>query len=117
MSAGAAGLVCGVRRFAISTSIFGLFLFTGGVPTPLYGVYASRWGFGSPTLTAVFAVYAVALLAALLLFGDLSDAVGRRPVVFSATALLTASLTLFALAQSVVWLFAARLIQGLAVGW
>lgn len=96
--------------------LFGLFLFTGGAPTPLYGVYASRWDFGSPTLTAVFAVYAAALLVALLLFGDLSDAVGRRPVVLAATALLLISLTLFALAGGVGWLFAARLLQGLAVG-
>lgn len=105
-----------MRRFAISTSLFGLFLFTGAVPTPLYSVYASRWDFGSPMLTAVFAVYAGALLAALLLFGDLSDAVGRRPVVFAATAMLLLALVLFALADGVVWLFAARLVQGLAVG-
>ena len=113
---GPSGVVSGVRRFAISTSLFGLFLFTGGAPTPLYSVYASRWGFGSVTLTAVFAVYAVALLAALLLFGDLSDAVGRRPVVFGATVLLLLALALFALADGVVWLLAARFVQGLAVG-
>ena len=106
----------GMRRFAISTSLLGLFFFTSGAPTPLYSVYASRWDFGSPTLTAAFAVYAVALLTALLLFGDLSDAVGRRPVVFGATALLLLALVLFALANGVVWLFAARLVQGLAVG-
>src|ERR1700750_2219141 len=106
----------GMRRFAITTSLLGLFFFTSGAATPLYSVYASRWDFGSPTLTAAFAVYAVALLTALLLFGDLSDAVGRRPVVFGATALLLLALVLFALANGVVWLFAARLVQGLAVG-
>src|ERR1700750_2424048 len=105
----------GMRRFAISTSLLGLFFFTSGAPTPLYSVYASRWDFGSPTLTAAFAVYAVALLT-VLLFGAPSDAVGRRPVVFGATALLLLALVLFALANGVVWLFTARLVQGLAVG-
>jgi MFS family permease len=116
MGARAAGLVCRVRRFALSTSVFGLFLFSTATPTPLYAVYATRWHFGAPALTAVFAVYAAALLATLLLFGDLSDAIGRRPVVLVATVLLIGGLALFALADGVGWLFAARLLQGLAVG-
>lgn len=105
-----------MRRFAISTSVFALFLLSSGVPTPLYAVYSARWGFGSPVLTAVFAVYAVALLVALLVFGDLSDAIGRRPVVMGSTALLVLALALFAAADGVAWLFAARLVQGTAVG-
>lgn len=105
-----------MRRFLVSTSVLGLFLLSGGVPTPLYAVYAERWGFGSPALTAVFAVYALALLVALVCFGDLSDAIGRRPVVLTSTALLVVGLALFAVADGVVWLLAARVVQGAAVG-
>ena len=45
-------------------------------PTPLYAVYQSRWGFSPITTTVVFGVYALAVLAALLTVGSLSDHVG-----------------------------------------
>lgn len=63
----------------VVTAMLGLFLFAAGAPTPLYGMYASRWDFTPATLTAIFAVYAVALLVALLVAGSVSDVVGRRP--------------------------------------
>jgi MFS family permease len=43
------------------------------LPTPLYAVYSQRFGFPSAILTAVFALYAFVLVAALMLFGQLSD--------------------------------------------
>jgi MFS family permease len=49
--------------------------------TPLYAVYARKFGFSSLVLTTVFATYAVVLVPALVLFGRLSDRLGRRPVV------------------------------------
>src|SRR5881398_3138951 len=84
--------------------------------TPLYPVYAQRFGFSSLVLTAIFATYAFVLVPALILFGRLSDRFGRRPVLF--VGLLTAGvgLALFASARSAAWLFGARAIQGLAVG-
>ena len=60
-----------------------LFLTGASAPSPLYALYASRWHFSPTTLTAVFAVYAIALLAVLLTCGGLSDAVGRRPVLLA----------------------------------
>src|SRR3954453_21016733 len=47
--------------------------------TPLYALYAARFGFSSLVLTAIFAVYAFVLIPSLLLFGRLSDRFGRRP--------------------------------------
>ena len=84
--------------------------------TPLYAVYEKRFGFSSAALTLVFATYALVLAPALLVFGQLSDRLGRRRVM--SAGLLTASLglALFALATSIAWLFAARAVQGLAVG-
>jgi MFS family permease len=93
-----------------------LFLAASAAPTPLYRVYQARWGFSASTLTAVFAVYVVFLLATVLIFGSLSDHVGRRPVIITALAVDTAACILFLLAHGVGALFAARALQGVAVG-
>jgi sugar phosphate permease len=84
--------------------------------TPLYAVYASRFGFSNLVLTAIFAAYAFVLVPALLLFGRLSDRVGRRPVMVAGLLVGCAGLAVFAAAESAAWLFAARVLQGLAVG-
>lgn len=79
-------------------------------------MYETRWHYSAATTTVVFGVYALALLASLLVFGDLSDAIGRKPVVVLALGLLAVSLVLFALASGVGWLYAARVVQGIATG-
>jgi MFS family permease len=94
----------------------GLLLFASSAPSPLYIVYQAEWGFGSITLTSVFAVYALALLGALMVAGSVSDHVGRRPTLLVALAIEIVSMGLFAEAQGVVWLFGARILQGVATG-
>lgn len=86
------------------------------LPTPLYAVYSERFGFSSAVLTAVFALYAFVLVPALMLFGQLSDRLGRRIVLLMGLAAGAAGLIVFALAESTAWLFAGRVFQGLAVG-
>jgi MFS family permease len=94
-----------------------LTLMTGAnLATPLYAVYAERFGFSSLVLTAVFATYAFVLVPSLILFGRLSDRFGRRPVLFAGLLTASVGLGLFAAAQNVSWLFGARAVQGLAVG-
>jgi MFS family permease len=83
--------------------------------TPLYGLYGARFGLSTLGVTAVYAVYVVGNLTALLLLGRVSDQVGRRPVIQAATALATASTLLFLFAQTAPWLFAGRVLNGLAV--
>ncbi len=85
-------------------------------PSPLYIVYQGRWGFSTTTLTAVFAVYAIALLAALLTVGALSDHVGRRRVLVVSLLLEAVSMAVFLGADGVGWLYVARILQGLANG-
>ncbi|OIV37500.1 hypothetical protein BIV57_10695 [Mangrovactinospora gilvigrisea] len=87
-----------------------------GAPSPLYVVYQARWGFSEITLTAVFGVYAVALLVALLTVGALSDHIGRRPVLIGALLAEAVAMGLFIAADNVGWLYAARALQGLATG-
>jgi MFS family permease len=104
------------RGFWIVAAVLGLFLASASAPTPLYAAYAARWHFSPATLTAVFAVYAITLLIALLVFGTLSDAVGRKPVIVGSLVLLAGSLATFVAADGLLWLFAARILQGLATG-
>ncbi|MGH8861755.1 MAG: MFS transporter [Jatrophihabitantaceae bacterium] len=91
-------------------------MISASTPSPLYVVYQDEWHFPTSTLTIVFGVYAIALLVSLLTIGGLSDFVGRRRVLMGALGLLAASMVVFANADGVAWLYAARIMQGLAAG-
>jgi MFS family permease len=92
-------------------------LFAGSnLPTPLFPIYAQRYGFGPGTVTALFAVYVVPLIPTLLLVGRVADRIGRRPLLVAGIALTVVSSTAFAAAQSLAWLFAGELIYGVASG-
>ncbi|MGY1813008.1 MFS transporter [Blastococcus sp. SYSU D00820] len=98
------------------TALLLLVLAASGVPSPLYRVYQERFDFTSGVLTTVFAVYAFALLASLLVVGALSDHLGRRPVLAAGLALQAGAMVLFLAADGVGWLMAARVVQGLSMG-
>ncbi len=102
--------------FWLMAVIFGLLLFSAGAPTPLYIVYQAQWHFSPATLTIVFAIYGLGVLAALVAFGALSDRIGRRPVLAMSLITIMVSMLLFATARSVEWLLVARVVQGLAIG-
>ncbi|MEV4343276.1 MFS transporter [Actinoplanes sp. NPDC049596] len=104
------------RGFWPFAALLGLFYVAAAAPSPLYADYAARWHFTDSTLTIVFAVYAVPLLVSLLAFGGLSDEIGRKPVALTASALLAVSLVLFATADGLAYLIAARALQGFATG-
>ena len=91
-------------------------LAASAAPTPLYASYQEHWGFTPITTTVVFGVYAVSVLAALLVFGRLSDHAGRRPVLLAALAAQVISLVVFTTAGGVPDLLAARIIQGVSTG-
>jgi hypothetical protein len=55
-----------------------LLFFAAAAPSPLYGVYQAQRRFSAITLTAVFAAHALLLLVTLLVFGSVSDYLGRR---------------------------------------
>ena len=92
------------------------YLAASSAPSPLYAIYREMWGFSAFVLTIVFASYAFALLGGLLVFGALSDFLGRRPVIMLSLVLEIGALLLFRHAFSVESLIAARLLQGLATG-
>jgi predicted MFS family arabinose efflux permease len=102
--------------FYLQASIILFFLAGSSAPTPLYAVYQAAWGFSPITITVVFGIYALAVLAALLVVGSLSDHVGRRPVLIVATLVQAIAMAMFATAHGVTALLAARVIQGLSTG-
>ncbi|MEU6040512.1 MFS transporter [Actinomadura sp. NPDC047616] len=94
-----------------------LILLTGtNLPTPLYRGYEAEYGFSPLMVTLIFAAYVAVLIPSLLVAGTLSDAVGRRSVLLPAVALAALGSLVFALAAGTEWLFAARILQGLALG-
>src|SRR6478609_758792 len=93
-----------------------LLLFAAAAPSPLYSIHQAQWRFSAITLTAVFGVYAVGLLVALLVFGSVSDYLGRRRVISVAMAAGASACGLFLAAHGVGLLFAARALTGAAVG-
>lgn len=102
--------------YALVAAVIGLALFASATPSPLYDIYRDLWGFSQVVLTLVYAIYAFGVLAALLLAGRVSDEVGRRPVLLLSLGTLGVTSVLFMLADSVVWLFVTRGLQGLATG-
>ena len=100
----------------LQASIVVTFLAGSSAPTPLYAVYQAEWGFTPITTTIVFGAYAVAVLAALLTVGSLSDHVGRRPVLMAAIVVQAATMVVFVTAAGVPELLVARVVQGVATG-
>jgi len=86
------------------------------LPTPIYALYAETMHFQVFTTTVIFASYAIAVLAALLLFGRWSDAIGRRPVLLAGAVAGLASAVVFLVADDVPLLLVGRLLSGLSAG-
>jgi MFS family permease len=106
----------GTGTLLLLVSIVITFLAASSAPTPLYQHYDQVWHGSALTTTAAFGVYALAVLIGLLTLGELSNHVGRKPVLLAALAGQSAAVLLFATAGSFTPLFAGRAIQGLAAG-
>jgi MFS family permease len=86
------------------------------LPTPLYGLYRERFGFSELMITVIFATYAVGVIAALLLFGRLSDDIGRRRALLPALGLSALSAVFFLLADGLGPILVGRILSGLSAG-
>lgn len=86
------------------------------LPTPLYPLYQEKFGFSELTVTVVYAVYAFAVIGVLLLAGNASDAVGRRPVLLWGLGCAAVSAVCFLCATGLGGLYAGRLLSGLSAG-
>jgi MFS family permease len=102
--------------FAAVAYAFCVAMLSSTLPTPLYPLYEQRWGFSALLVTIIFATYAAGVVVALVLFGRLSDQVGRRAVLLPALWLAAASAVCFVVAQGLVPILAGRALSGLSVG-
>ena len=82
----------------------------------IYPLYIEEWGLNTAITTGLFSTYPFALIVATLLFGGVSDYVGRKKALLIGVALVVIGVTIFAVAPNIGWLFVGRVFQGLGVG-
>jgi MFS family permease len=102
--------------FALVAYAFLVTMIGTTLPTPLYPLFEERYFFGELMVTVIFAVYAFGVIAGLLVFGNLSDEIGRKPVLLIGLAFSAISAFLFVLAGSLVPIFAGRVVSGFSAG-
>ena len=106
----------GLTGFRLTLGGMAAMMAGASAPSPFYPSLQQELGFSAATLTGIFAVYTIALLASLLFTGSLSDHLGRRPVISAGFALMALSLVLFWQAGNVTSLMFARVLQGVSAG-
>ncbi|MEU2546013.1 MFS transporter [Streptomyces roseolus] len=106
----------GWPRCLLGGAVFAVCMAGTTLPTPLYPLYQEEFGFSELTVTVVYAVYAFGVLAVLLLAGNASDTIGRRPTLCWGLAFAAASAVCFLRADALGWLYAGRLLSGLSAG-
>ncbi|KXX60012.1 MFS transporter [Rhodococcus sp. LB1] len=100
---------------AAASTVTAVFVLSNA-PTPLYTRWQAEWEFSSGILTIVFGAYMVGLIGTLLVAGKLADRYGRKVVLVPGLIAAVTAAGLFLSATNVVWLLAARLLAGAAVG-
>lgn len=101
--------------WSVSFGVFTIFR-ASAIPTPLYPIYQNRFVFSGVMLTWIFALYVFGTLAVLVLIGNLSDNIGRRPVLLLALGSALLGSFVFIGAEGAPGLLVGRTLHGLAVG-
>lgn len=86
------------------------------IPTPLYPIYSEIYDLSPLLITLIYAVYAIGVIGGLLVFGQLSDSIGRRYILLPGIILSALSALVFLFADSLLMLFAGRVVSGLSAG-
>src|SRR5882757_4430117 len=102
--------------YALAAVVFAIGMAGTTLPTPLYGLYRQEIGFSELMVTVVFAVYAGGVIAALLIAGNFSDLLGRRPVLFFGLGLSMLSAVCFVFEGGLPVLLVGRLLSGFSAG-
>jgi MFS family permease len=125
----ASGAPSGIRRHSerqqaqtshasliVAVAAIGLLYAGNTIATPLYPLYRRAFGFSELVVTQIYAAYVLGNLSVLFFFGRVPDQLGRRSPTFTALGLTSLSALCFLVATSAVWLYAARITSGFAVG-
>ena len=92
--------------FALGTSLI----------TPLIPLYRERLGFNHTVVTLFLGCYVLALVPSMLTLGQLSDQVGRKPILFTALGVLATAQIILATEPPLWGILLSRGLQGLATG-
>jgi MFS family permease len=103
---------------SFAAACFALFALLVGsnLVTPLFPLYTKTYDLSPLEVALLFATYALLVIPALIVFGPLSDAKGRRELLTGAIALAAVAAGLFAAATALVVLFVAQAVQAMALG-
>lgn len=102
--------------FWVSAGVVAHTLWTSAAPAMTYRLYATQWHLTQTVTAAIFAIYPIVVVSVLILFGDLSDQIGRRATMLLGLAASLAGALMLAVAPHVAWLFIARALMGVGVG-
>ncbi len=102
--------------FLTATAIVAHTIWTSAAPALTYPLYARQWHLTTFTTTAIFAIYPVFVVLVLVLFGNLSDYIGRRETMLAGLAFSASGSLIFAIAPDVDWIFLGRALMGVGVG-
>ncbi len=87
-----------------------------GIIIPLLPFYAETFGASPLVIGLLFASFSISQLIAAPILGDLSDRVGRRPILLFSLLGTVLSFAMLAMAHGLAMLFAARIVDGLSGG-
>jgi MFS family permease len=105
-------LTRGVVVAAISVAMLG-----SSAPSPIYGLYQARLGINHVWLTAIYGIYSLGTVFALILLGRISDRIpDRRLLIYAALAAAGIGAVLMAFAHSVPALLIGRFFAGMGTG-
>jgi predicted MFS family arabinose efflux permease len=102
--------------FWTAASVAGLALWSSGAPTIVYPLYERSWGLTAATSTLIFAIYPIVLIPVLVIFGNLSDSLGRRFAILLGLAALALGTLTFGLATGLPEVLIGRALMGVGVG-
>lgn len=83
-----------------------------GIVLPILPFYADRFDASASTLGLLLSTHAALQFICSPLWGRLSDRIGRRPIMLVTMAGTSGALLMLGLADSLIWLFAARALSG-----
>ena len=110
------GRQAGWRPFTAAALALFVLVLGSNLITPLFPLYTKTHDLTALVVTLLFSTYTLLIIPALLLFGPLSDAKGRRELLLGAIALAALAAGLFAVADALVVLFLAQAVQAMALG-
>src|SRR3984957_2249745 len=111
------GFVLGRRAsLAASVGVVAHTLWASAAPALTYRLYAREWHLTYNATTAIFAVFPIAVVLTLIVFGGISDQIGRRMLMLAGLGASAIGAVLFAVAPDAWWVLAGRAFMGVGVG-